>query len=158
MGCQGQGHRLPSWHLLSRISAQALDTILVFPGRALAGPDVCSWARDGSGIAARSASRLSFPHKVRPHPRPPSAPHQDGPVLFRDPALLLAAEQVAHGGPEPAGRARRRRPAATVLRRPTAAARRHAPQNAKQFRPLRSAWLDLERPTSPFRLIRWNYD
>lgn len=83
-------------------------------------------------------ARLSFPRGVQPHapPRPPSAPHQDGPVLLGDPALLLAAKQVAHGGPP----RRPAEPVAAALRppystHPTAAAWSLAPQNAKQLPP-----------------------
>lgn len=79
-----------------------------------------------------------------PTPRPPSAPHQDGPVLLGDPALLLAAKQVAHGGPAPAGRARRRRPAATVLRSPYGGRvePRAAEREAASYLRVRARWLD----------------
>lgn len=105
------------------------------------------WAARGAGpLEKRSAARRR-PASVSPHspgvpgPRPPGpqgpAFHQDRLVLLRDPALLLTAEQVTHGGrpgPCPAalpGRTRAPRHTATVvpaqptpLRRPRGAWRR----------------------------------
>lgn len=117
-----------------------LRSIRVLPGLCSARSRcVRSWTRDGTGSGTRSAPRPpQFPPRG-PAPRsapplPPSAPHQDGPVLLGDPALLLAAKQVAHGGPP----RRPAEPVAAALRppystRPTAAAWSLALQNAKQL-------------------------
>lgn len=98
-------------------------------GRAAGGHGARGEDRSGSRPAPVSPPG---PGGARPAPTRPRGPasHQDGLVLLGDPALLLAAEQVAHGGPA-------RTPAPPPAEPTPRGHRSPAPPTAARPRPLR---------------------